>query len=316
MNAAAPAGRVLEGYIGSRPGDPEPVRDRILLRSQGTFPAISRRLRLGDVDLCLFEGADVDVTPCAPASADRSWTDARGMVLGHVVSGEVQIAQDGREVVLAPGQVALYDAVTPYRIRAAWQHRYLIAHIRGRALRMRREDRDALVARDLSAFCAAAALAGLVGGLIVDDRRRPVQAAGQYLGDAIVACVHAIVAEARGTGGGPRSALLFAELVGWLETHLADPGLTTERLAAAHYLSPRYVRKLFAHHDTTVTGYLRLRRLERIRDELLQPGSADVPVSAIAARWGFAEPSVFSRAFTRQFGRGPQRFRKDAIGPE
>jgi AraC-like DNA-binding protein len=43
-------------------------------------------------------------------------------------------------------------------------------------------------------------------------------------------------------------------------------------------------------------------RLDRIRDELLQPGNAHVPVSVLAARWAYDDPSVFSRAFTRQFG--------------
>ncbi|MFD9099393.1 helix-turn-helix domain-containing protein [Streptomyces collinus] len=177
---------------------------------------------------------------------------------------------------------------------------------------MRREDREGLVGHDLSEFAGAVALAGLLSKIVCTSPDMG-PATAHHLGDAIIACVHAIIAEARGTAVGDRTEVLFAELTGWIDEHLAEEHLTAELLASGHFLSTRYVRKLFADHDTTVMAYVRLRRLERIRDELLQPWSVGLPVSTIAARWGFRDPSVFSRAFTRQFGQGPHSFRKDAL---
>ena len=39
---------------------------------------------------------------------------------------------------------------------------------------------------------------------------------------------------------------LFNSLVLWIEDHLSDPDLSAEVLATAHFLSPRYVRRIFA----------------------------------------------------------------------
>jgi AraC-like DNA-binding protein len=298
-------GRVYAGYIGTRSGDAEPVRDGVVVRSSGTPPVMTRRVRLGDVDCCVFEGGDADVSP-------HRWQSANdGIVAGYVASGSVEVMQDGRTVVLTAGQVVLYDGVTPYRLRSPGRHRFLIAHVRLVALRLHREDRDVLVARDLSSNAAATALAALLGTVAAHDHE-PNAVVLQHLGDAVVSCLHGIVADVRGVTVGDRSTALFEELTDWLDAHLADPVLTAESLADEHFLSARYVRKVFADHGSTVSAYVRQRRLERIRDELLQPWTVHLPVSTIAARWGFPDPSVFTRVFTRQFGRGPQRFRRDA----
>jgi AraC-like DNA-binding protein len=305
--------RVFAGYVDRRRDDSVPARDAVVVRSAAEFPAIIGQWHLGDVGGCLFAGSDVDVTPYRWEPVEDGVAQDAGLVVGQVVTGAMRVTQDRRTVMLRSGQVAFYDGVTPCSLHSDGPHRYFVAHVRGRALRIRSEDRDALVARDLSAFTGTAALAALLAA-VVDAAGEPTLRAGRHLGDAIVACVHAIVAEAHGTTVGGRSAVLFGELTDWLDAHLADRHLTAELLAAQHFLSARYVRKLFADHDTTVMGYIRLRRLERIRDELLQPSSADLPVSVVAARWGFKDPSVFSRAFTRRFGQGPQSFRKEAMG--
>lgn len=291
--------RVFSGYLGV-----EHVRDDVVLRSAGPLPELVWQVRLGDVKCCLFDGADVDVSP-------HRWEPAGdGMVVGYVARGVVLVTQDRQTVEVRAGRIVLYDGVTRYRIRSAARHRFLIAHVRASALRLRRESRDSLVATDLSGFPAATALAGMLGAL-AGSSGEPNAAAAAHLGDAVVACLHALAAEVRGVGG-DRSAALFAELTGWLDGNLADPDLSAERLAAAKFLSARYVRKVFADHDTTVSAYVRTQRLERIRDDLLAPWSVHLPVSAVAARWGFPDASVFTRAFTRQFGAAPQRFRRAA----
>lgn len=298
-------GRVMSGYLGAPRGDRHSIRDEVVMRSAGPPPAMIRQLRLGDVGCCVFEGTDVVVRP-------HRWRPSwDGIVIGYLAEGAVHVAQDGREVVLRPGQLVFYDGVTPYRVRAYVPHRFLIAHVRSQALRLRMEDRDAVVARDLSAHAATVPLAAMLG-TIADGGADPAAAASAHLGDAVVACVHAVVADVRGVVVSDRSTMLFHELTEWLDAHLADRELSPDALAARHFLSQRYIRKVFADHGTTVLAYVRRQRLLRIRDELLEPGSADEPVSTVAARWGFNDPSVFTRAFTREFGQGPQSFRREA----
>ncbi|MCZ2826164.1 MULTISPECIES: AraC family transcriptional regulator [unclassified Modestobacter] len=302
--------RVLEGYLDTGRGDHR-ARDAVVVQCD-TDVRVARQWRMRDVDCCLLEGSVVDVAPYRHEPAEAVVAENPGFVFGYVVAGAMRITQDRRAVELGSGQVALYDGVTPFALHSEAPHRYLVAHVRDHALRIHRDDRDALVARDLSAFAGAAALGALLATM-VDADRPPPPAAGQHLGDAVLACLSAIVAESRGTAVGERSTMLFGELTDWLDVRLADHLLTTESLAAAHFLSTRYIRKLFADHGTTVTGYVRTRRLERIREDLLHPRNVDVPVSAIAGRWGFRDPSVFSRAFAREFGQAPQTFRRTAL---
>jgi AraC-like DNA-binding protein len=96
---------------------------------------------------------------------------------------------------------------------------------------------------------------------------------------------------------------------GFIEARLGDPGLSPGTIAAAHSISPRYLYKLFETQGTGVAAWIRRRRLERCRRDLLDPALADRPVSAIAARWGLTNAAHFSRAFRAAYGAAPSEYR-------
>lgn len=67
-----------------------------------------------------------------------------------------------------------------------------------------------------------------------------------------------------------------------------------------------------------MAGWIRERRLERCRRDLLDPALAARPVGAVAARWGLVEPASFSRAFRAAYGLPPAAYRRTmgrAAGP-
>ncbi|GLW07116.1 hypothetical protein Misp01_22460 [Microtetraspora sp. NBRC 13810] len=70
----------------------------------------------------------------------------------------------------------------------------------------------------------------------------------------------------------------------FIDAHLADPALSTERIAAAHHISVRHLQRLFQTRGTTVSGWIRRRRLDECRRELSRPGRARPTVAAIAHR--------------------------------
>jgi AraC-like DNA-binding protein len=72
----------------------------------------------------------------------------------------------------------------------------------------------------------------------------------------------------------------------------------------------RYLYKLFEGRQSGVTAWIRQRRLERSRRDLLDPALADRPVSAIAARWGLTDPAAFSRLFRATYGIPPLEYRR------
>lgn len=105
---------------------------------------------------------------------------------------------------------------------------------------------------------------------------------------------------------------LLASVRGFIDQRLADPELSPGAIAAAHHISLRYLHKLFEAQPTTVSGWIRQRRLERCRRDLLDPALADWPVSAIAARWGLVDAAHFSRLFRAAYGLPPTEYRLTA----
>lgn len=94
-----------------------------------------------------------------------------------------------------------------------------------------------------------------------------------------------------------------------IETMLADPELNLGRVADEHGVSTRYLQKLFAGSGTSFSQYLRTRRLERCRADLVSPLHSRLSISEICFRWGFNGSAHFSRAFRNEYGTSPREYR-------
>lgn len=99
----------------------------------------------------------------------------------------------------------------------------------------------------------------------------------------------------------------------FIEERLGDPSLSPAAIAAAHFISLRYLHRLFEGEQTTVADWIRRRRLERCRRDLLDPALRDRPVSAVAARWGLPSAAHFSRLFRAAHGVPPAEYRRMAL---
>lgn len=303
--ATAPPREVLlygwlesESLVAERPQD---TSDAILVRTDGPGPRIDRQFRVGSLDIALVTGEAVDVEPLPTA---RHW---RGVVLGYLLEGELTVEQGGHAVTLRAGDFAFYTGAQRYRVTSPGAHRYLVVRIPTAAIVLRHSAFADVVATDLSGVPSAAVLRGILAALARPDVQ-PSLSASAHLGDAIVAASHAVIADARAPGTATAMSL-FNALVIWLEGNLDEQDLSAERLAAAHFLSARYVRRVFAANGTTVSALVRQRRLERIRDDLIDPRLIRVPIRTISERWGIPDAAAFSRAFSRQFGVSPRRYR-------
>jgi AraC-like DNA-binding protein len=107
-----------------------------------------------------------------------------------------------------------------------------------------------------------------------------------------------------------RRGALVRRIRAFIDSHLGDPELTPAAVAAAHHISLRYLHKLFEPEGHGVAGLIRQRRLERCRQDLLDPAQVDRPVAGIAARWGFSSAAHFSRVFREAYGLPPAAFRR------
>lgn len=95
-----------------------------------------------------------------------------------------------------------------------------------------------------------------------------------------------------------------------LEAQLSDPDLSPTVAAEQLGISVRYLQKLFEAAGENVNHYIRRRRLERSREELMDPLYFQQSISEISFRWGFNDSAYFSRAFKELFGLSPSQHRE------
>jgi AraC-like DNA-binding protein len=106
-----------------------------------------------------------------------------------------------------------------------------------------------------------------------------------------------------------RQRALLVSVRRFIEERLADRDLSPATIAAAHHISVRYLYRLFESEETTLAGWIRHRRLERCRHDLLDPALRARPAGSIGTRWGFADPVHFNRVFRSAYGLPPGEYR-------
>ncbi|MGW1890606.1 AraC-like ligand-binding domain-containing protein [Streptomyces sp. NPDC002004] len=137
---------------------------------------------------------------------------------------------------------------------------------------------------------------------------------GPRLGAVLVDLVAALFAHAveseKCLPDGARQRALLLQVKRFIQGQLHDPELSPGLVAAAHHISVSYLHRLFEGEEATVAAWIRRRRLEAARRDLADPALAEVPVHAVASRWGFVRASDFSRSFKAAYGVAPGEFRR------
>jgi len=233
------------------------------------------------------------------------------------IAGAAVLRQDGWEVMLTPGDLAFYDARRPYGVRFDVPFQMIVLVPPHALLQVPESSLRMLTCRRITGDTGLGALIGpFVAGLPHQVGRRAA-AVNHRLGDAVLGMLAATLADEVGafpsSANGPRQAALLQQVKAHIEDHLADPDLGPTAIAAAHHISPRYLRKLFEGDGDSVARWIRSRRLDRCRHDLARPDLCDRSVSAVASHWGFTEAAHFSRLFKSTFGQSPREYRRAAL---
>jgi AraC-like DNA-binding protein len=240
----------------------------------------------------------------------------RGREEGYVVvelleRGIARIQQDGREALLEPGDVFLYDMARPVRLD-------LPRPFRTKSLVLPREvlglDESEMARVTASPLGPGTPLGGLMAPFLaglVDDAGTYSARTGELMARNVVDLIGVMADEILGrssaeTPGTNRALLLRVQE--FVDLHIADPDLTPQVIARAHHISLRYLHKLFESEDVTVGRYIQRRRLEECRRDLARRGNG-ATISAVAHRWGFTSAAHFSRVFRAAYGMSPREWR-------
>ena len=103
-----------------------------------------------------------------------------------------------------------------------------------------------------------------------------------------------------------------AQIICYADQHIRDPDLTVDSIADALGLSTRYIQMIFKERGEPLWSYIRRRRLEGCRAELMDPLWRDRSITTVAYEWGFNSTAHFARLFREQFGIAPGYLRKQA----
>lgn len=219
--------------------------------------------------------------------------------------GRADIAVAAGDIVLGPtGMAAGLRLTSRFRLlfitapRVALDHRLTAP----RSLRIGHLPGDGGVNHVFSGLLRAVAdtLEALDG-----DQLRPVELA---VTEFLLACLSGVASEPHSPPAAWRIQLHRVQQT--VERLLAEPDLSLTRVAKVEGVSTRYLQKLFAAAGGNFTHYVRLRRLERCRLDLLSPRYADGSISSICFRWGFNGSPHFSRTFRQQYGVSPREYRR------
>lgn len=107
----------------------------------------------------------------------------------------------------------------------------------------------------------------------------------------------------------PYRAALLWRIKDFIDTHLHEPMLSVQIVAAKYRITTRYVAMLFQEDGTTFTDFLRQRRLERCRRQLEMAGMEQRQIGEIALAAGFASQAHFSRLFRAAYQATPREYR-------
>ncbi|MFE9577257.1 helix-turn-helix domain-containing protein [Nocardia sp. NPDC006044] len=226
------------------------------------------------------------------------------------VRGHCSLSQSGRQVCLAPNDVAVLDMSLPYTVLFDAACRLRVVVLPGRVLRLPATGVDAVTATALSRrHPATALLPTLLAGMSArTDEFGTVELL--RLADTVTGLVTTVLAaHADADPAAAPAQGVLPRVKAFLEDHLDDPELSPAMAAAAAHLSLGYLHKLFRAEGSTVCGWIRQRRLECCRADLTDPASYTLTVAAVAARRGFVDAAHFSRLFKLTYGVPPREYR-------
>ncbi|MBW8762253.1 MAG: helix-turn-helix domain-containing protein [Microbacterium sp.] len=248
----------------------------------------------------------VERTPELIARGDRSF-----FKVSLMLAGTGMLIQDDREAVLRPGDLAVYDTDRPYSLVFDEDFRTMVVMFPKHLISLPPEMIGQLTAVRISGQEGLGSMVVPYLTQLAGNLDQLAGTTGARLAHSALDLVSTVFTRELGldeVSADPHRALV-QRIRSYIERNLASTDLGPASIASAHYISTRHLHGLFQEQGVTVSTWIRTRRLEQCRRDLLDPMLADRPVAAIAARWGFVDAAHFSRAFKTTFGVSPSEYR-------
>ncbi|MEU1291711.1 helix-turn-helix domain-containing protein [Streptomyces sp. NPDC005840] len=269
------------------------------------FPPLANKLAgpgfragIATHDLGPLRLVSLDTPESACVGRERDATDGDNLAIKVMTRGRTRIEQGRGVADLGPGDLVLLDPTRTLRFEST-ASAHVTVLVPRRELRIRPAQLDRLVGARIDGSHGPGALVSVLARESARSASAFREAEALRSAAAVVELIAVALESRLGDEQAAPDAWLRSRIVGHIETRLADPGLSPPGIAAAHNMSVRRLHKLFEDQPLTVAALIRRRRLERCRAELTGTGRT---VTAVAARWGFSDPTHFSKLFKATYG--------------
>jgi AraC-like DNA-binding protein len=259
---------------------------------------------LGPVALTRVATSGMDTTRTARrVSSDEEPTIA--LSLGTTDTGVIE--QDGRPIRTQVGTVNVVDLTRPYFSRIpdgtdGWSVKIPLASLalpRGSVEQARARIAASPVHRLFAEHLSTLGRSAV--GLDTES--------AALTGTATIALARALICSVTGREDRhtreARADTLLLRAQAHVRSHLGDRDLSAAAIASAHHVSVRHLYKTFAAAGLQLEQWIIEQRLEAARHDLQLHGVRHRTIAATARRWGFADPSHFTRRFRERYGVTP-----------
>jgi AraC-like DNA-binding protein len=220
---------------------------------------------------------------------------------------------DGTVKVLRPGAVALADSSRPVRHTSDSGLDAVVGlTVPYRLMPLTYEQVDRFTGEVLPvAHGVGAMLASMLAALARHQGELRTEAAIRVAGvitDLLTTTLADQLDHGRLVDPGQRDRATLAKAKAFIDANLHLPDLSAGMVATACAVSPRHLSRLFAGEG--VAGWIRGRRVERIRRDLCDPALDHLPVGHLASRHGVVHTAHAIRIFKAVHGMTPGQYRR------
>lgn len=231
--------------------------------------------------------------------------------IGMPRGGGSILVQDGREAVLAPGDMVIYDSARPFTLVMEERFNWQVMLLPKSKLRRSEAELRNLTAVPMRGGAGMTRIVhDFLSRLAADAEALEGDPTSEAIGENAADLIATLVQSQFGMpwGVADPDAVLRERVRGFIVRNHADRSLDPVAVAAAHSISVRRLHQLFAG-GTSVMDTLRAARLDGARRDLADPRLIDRSVAQIAAAHGVVNPTLFARQFRAAHGHTPSGYR-------